>query len=134
MINRLRTKFLLNCKKSDIVPKFLRFRIPQNGCFNEKSVHDFQMKLLHQEITQSKGNQKDLEKKVEETRNSLKNQIEVLNREYLFHSVIWHTGKSKQKAKDNQEKVHNKKLKELAEQQDRPLFNVKNTVKILVKK
>ena len=50
LINRLRTKFLLNCKKSDIVPKFLRFRIPQNGCFNEKSVHDFQMKLLHQEI------------------------------------------------------------------------------------
>ena len=27
LINRLRTKFLLNCKKSDIVPKFLRFRI-----------------------------------------------------------------------------------------------------------
>ena len=86
--NRLRTKFLNDCKKSDIVPKFLKFRIPNNGAFNEKSVHEFQIKLLSQEIVKSKGDKKELEKRLDECRHNLKTQFEVENMSYLLPSII----------------------------------------------
>ena len=54
VINSLRTSFLYKCKNNDIIPSFLKFRIPNNGCFNQKSVHDFQLKLLKQEIVKAK--------------------------------------------------------------------------------
>lgn len=41
--NKLRIKFLETCKRSDIVPKFLKFRIPSNGCFRDETVHKFQI-------------------------------------------------------------------------------------------
>ena len=41
----MRIKFLEKCIKSDIIPRFLRFNIPNNGCFQQKEVHNFQKKL-----------------------------------------------------------------------------------------
>ena len=58
--NELRISFLESCKKSDIIPKFLKFRIPNNGAFNEDLVHKFQKKLLHLEILEAKENLKTL--------------------------------------------------------------------------
>ena len=51
----LRLKFLENCLKSDIIPKFLKFRVPNNGCFDDESVHDFQRRLLRKEIVSAKN-------------------------------------------------------------------------------
>ena len=45
-INIARIEFLENCRKSDIIPKFLKFRIPDNGCFDDKAVHELQKKTL----------------------------------------------------------------------------------------
>ena len=42
--NTLRLKYINECLKADIVPRFLKFRVPNNGCFDDKSVHDFQIK------------------------------------------------------------------------------------------
>ena len=42
----LRLKFLETCLKSDIIPKFLKFCIPNNGCFDARSVNDFQRRLF----------------------------------------------------------------------------------------
>ena len=42
----LRINFLENCLKANIVPRFLKFRIPANGCFDDKAVLDFQLRLL----------------------------------------------------------------------------------------
>ena len=50
----LRIRFLEKCSKADIIPKFLKFRIPNNGCFDDKSVHDFQKRLLRKEIISAK--------------------------------------------------------------------------------
>ena len=47
-----RVVFLGNCKKADIIPKFLKFRIPNNGCFDNDAVHAFQKKIT------TKGNSK----------------------------------------------------------------------------
>ena len=54
-IGNLRVKFFENCKKADIIPKFLKFRIPNNGCFEEKTVHEFQVQLLKKEILKAKS-------------------------------------------------------------------------------
>ena len=38
--HNLRKRFLENCDKADIVPIFLKFRIPNNGCFDDRYVRD----------------------------------------------------------------------------------------------
>ena len=58
--NSLRIKFLENCKRADLIPNFLKFRIPNNGCFDEKSIHDFQRQLLNKELLNAKQNLKSL--------------------------------------------------------------------------
>ena len=44
--NNLRLKFIDSCIKSDVIPRFLRFRVPRNGCFDDDSIHTFQKGLL----------------------------------------------------------------------------------------
>ena len=36
-----RVSFLKRCRDSDIIPKFLSFRVPSNGCFDDQTVHNF---------------------------------------------------------------------------------------------
>ena len=49
-----RIKFINQCRAADIIPRFLRFRIPDNGCFEPTVVHNFQRKLLNQEWKKAK--------------------------------------------------------------------------------
>ena len=58
--NLLRIDFLKNCKKAELIPKFLKFRIPNNGCFDDKAIHEFQKNLLNKEIIRAKENYKSL--------------------------------------------------------------------------
>ena len=109
----------------------LKFRIPNNECFVKKKVHDFQMKLLHQEIIESKGDRKELDKRLDESRKHLKQSLEGKNLRRLLPSIAWHTRYKSLKLKENQERNHNKKLTNLSIQQDRPLLNVGETVMIL---
>ena len=51
---QLRISFLEKCRESDIIPKFLQFKIPSNGCFDQTSVHNFQKGLLVKEIGRAK--------------------------------------------------------------------------------
>ena len=41
-----RLKFLRKCLINDLIPDFLKFRVPENGVFSDQAVHNFQMKLL----------------------------------------------------------------------------------------
>ena len=41
-----RILFLTSCLKNDLIPKFLNFRVPSNGCFDPTTVHNFQRRLL----------------------------------------------------------------------------------------
>ena len=66
--NKLRIAFLEDCKRADIIPRFLKFRIPNNGCFDQKSVHDFQRNLLRKEIISAKENLKHLNEHLIECR------------------------------------------------------------------
>ena len=69
--NRLRLKFLDSCKHADIIPRFLNFRIPNNGCFDKKSIHDFQCSLLRKEIISAKENQDKITNRLAEKRSEL---------------------------------------------------------------
>ena len=124
--NSLRIKFLENCKRADVIPRFLKFRIPNNGCFDERSVHDFQRKLLTKELQKAKYDLQLLHKNLEEKRRQL---IQVVPRKCL-PSVAVHTRNSRLRTRREQSSKHNRKLAILSEEQERPLFNVQNTVVI----
>ena len=48
-----RKKFLVDCLTNDLIPGFLQFRVPENGCFEETIVHNFQRRLLRKELAAS---------------------------------------------------------------------------------
>ena len=66
--NSLRIKFLENCKRADVIPKFLKFRIPNNGCFDDNSIHNFQKQLLNKELQRAKTDFQALNTTLEEKR------------------------------------------------------------------
>ena len=51
---RLRILFLEACLNNDVIPTFLRFRIPENGCFEPTIVHNFQRRLLKTELNKAR--------------------------------------------------------------------------------
>ena len=122
--NRLRIDFLEKCKRADIIPHFLRFRIPNNGCFNDKSIHDFQNTLLQKELIEAKSNLRDLSQNLETTRSVLRDKAPTK----CLPSIILHTRMHKRTLQRTVQQTHDKKLLTLSEEQNRPLFNVKNTV------
>ena len=68
----LRIKFLENCKHADLIPSFLKCRIPNKGCFDGKSVHEFQRQLLSKEVVRAKNYLKNQNTSLDEKRDKLK--------------------------------------------------------------
>ena len=122
--NSLRVKFLENCRQSDLIPRFLKFRIPNNGCFDEKSVHVFQKTILKKELAKARDNQLLCVQRVNDKRSVLLNAVP----RKLLPSVVVHTRKSRIDLRKQHHARHSKKLRNLAEEQERPLIGVKNTV------
>ena len=102
--NHLRVKFLENCKRADVIPKFLKFRIPNNGCFDEKSVRDFQRKLLNGEILKAKVDLKSLNNTLDEKRLILKE----VAPDKCLPSIVVHTRNTRITTRLEQMKTHNK--------------------------
>ena len=42
-------------KRSNLIPDFLKFRVPENGVFSDQAVHNFQLKLLRTETSRANG-------------------------------------------------------------------------------
>ena len=122
--NSQRVKFLTACFKADIIPRFLKFRIPNNGTFDQKSVFEFQKGLLRKELYRAKEDQKTRSTQVAEKRKEVQNKVPLK----LLPSVALHTRQSARGTRKEVKNIHQKKLLALSEQQERPLFNVKNTV------
>ena len=122
--NSLRIKFLENCKRADIIPKFLRFRVPNNGCFDDSSVHNFQKRLLNKELHRAKTDLRALGSTLEERRQ----QLRVVVPDKTLPSVVVHTRLSRRATRRQRTEVHSMKLATLSEEQERPLFQVCNTV------
>ena len=121
-----RIAFLERCRDSDIIPNFLNFRIPNNGCFEDQSVHDFQRRLLHKEINKAKRDLKCYEQSVNSKRNNL---IQSVPNKCL-PSVIFHSRHARKTNRQCVKLRHTKKLSVLSQRQNKPLFNVKNTIRV----
>ena len=67
-----RFSFMTSCLENDLIPKFLNFRVPSNGCFEPTTVHNFQRRLLRKEIAWAKEHQKELTEPLEVTRAKLR--------------------------------------------------------------
>lgn len=122
--NTQRINFLSSCFRADIIPRFLRFRIPNNGTFDQKSVFEFQKGLLRKELYRAKQDQLTLQNKLCEKRKEIQTRIN----ERLLPSVALYSRQSAREARKDVKNIHRKKLLALSEEQERPLFNVKNTV------
>ena len=122
--NNLRIKFIENCKRAGVIPRFLKFRIPNNGCFDEKSVHTFQQRLLNKELTRAKDNLRIIKLQLTEKRDALRKAAPIK----CIPSIVIHTRLMRHKTRCEQKRTHDRKLSNLSEEQERPLFNVKNTV------
>ena len=117
-------KFLVNCTKADLIPKFLKFRIPNNGCFDEQSVHDFQKKLLRKELFKAKDDLKTARGKVEKSRTMLRYSVPTK----CLPSIVLYTRKKIKEFREIHKHKHEKKLTSLSLEQERPLFNIRNSV------
>ena len=120
----LRISFLEKCRNSDIIPKFLNFRVPNNGCFVDSSVKDFQRRLLHREIGKAKTTLNECIARVDEKRSSLKARLPGK----CISSVVFHSKRDRRVNKQTVSAKHEKKLINLSLDQEKPLFNVSNTV------
>ena len=111
--NILRVKFLDNCKRADVIPRFLKFRIPSNGCFDEKSIHTFQKTLLNKELQKAKTTTQTLTTTLNERRQQLRSVVP----EKALPSVILYTRITRHNTRMQQDEVHNRKLAVLSEEQ-----------------
>ena len=121
-----RIAFLQKCKHSDIIPSFLKFRIPNNGCFDDGSVHEFQRKLLQKELIQAKKNYKELMSHLNEKREILKSKLP----QKCVASVVVYSRIFRWSVRKKVKQIHDKKLTALAVEQSKPLFKVNNTVRL----
>ena len=78
--SKCRIDFLKKCIQTDIIPAFLKFRVPHNGCFEPAVVHNFQQRLLKGELNKANVTLYEHERKVNDTREKL--------RQILCHTLI----------------------------------------------
>ena len=97
-----RIQFIEQCIQADIIPRFLKFRIPENGCFEPIVVHNFQRNLLKNELSKAKKTQVTQMNVIETKRSVLRDVVPVK----LIPSIA------------------------LSRERQRPLFDVHDTVRI----
>ena len=94
-----------NCKASDIIPKFLNFRIPQNGCFDNSTVHTFQKSLLNKELIKAKEDLQNVQCKLELKRSALRDRVPVK----CIPSIVLYTRLYRRDVRKRQAIIHNQK-------------------------
>ena len=97
---RNRTRFLKKCLENDLIPKFLAFRVPENGCFENSVVHNFQKRLLRREVAKANEAQESRAQELELARNTSKG----LLLEWLVPSVVLHTRRAVRLSSDTTRK------------------------------
>ena len=121
-----RIDFIEKCIQADIIPRFLKFRIPENGCFEPRVVHNFQRNLLKAELAKARKQKETHVNVIETKRTLLRNKVQPK----FIHSIIFHTRNSVNQTKHDVQNTHSKKLSALSKEQQRPLFDVHDTIKI----
>ena len=119
-------QFIENFRSADVIPKFLKFRIPNNGCFQRTAIHNFQRKLLKQELFKAKKTLAEHKLKVKERRDILKGFL----LQKLLPSVLFFTRVTVFNTQKNDKATYTKKLENLSKEQGHSLFNLQDAVKL----
>ena len=112
-----RLKFLRKCLKNDLIPDFLKFRVPENGVFSDQAVHNFQLKLLRTETSRANEDRKRYEEMLRKARSLVQKEIDKQWWASIFRFVRRQVEASLKTTSEN----HRKKLEKLSERQDKPL-------------
>ena len=123
----LRISFLEQCRDSEITPKFLKFRIPNNGVFDDSSVHNFQRGLLHKEIGKARTALTQCITRLDQSRHCITQKLP----SRCVPSAVIYSRIDRVAHRKATSATHEKKLKNLSLLQEKPLFNVENTVKVI---
>ena len=116
---KYRLDFLKNCNNNEIIPDFLRFRIPKNEVFSGQAVHSFQLKLLRKEISHAEQGCRLFEEKFGDDRGIFRKKIE----KKLLPSIVYSIRIEMRDHSELISKRLNDKLAKLSERQDKPLWN-----------
>ena len=122
-----RAKFLINCMQYSLIPNFLRFKIPENGVFNDEAVKQFQRRLLKLEISKTHKHLKDLENEIAKHRQLVQDRIPMVLWGPLVSVLHFDHITEGLKLDD----THKNKLLQLSEHFDRPIKDYYDNVKIL---
>ena len=110
---KCRILFLESCLQADIIPKFLKFRIPSNGCFEPTVVHNFQRRLLKQELSKAKETVLQHDTSLDAKRSALQQSI----LETLIPSVVAYTRMAVHSTRKEVTTMQQKKLDNLSREQ-----------------
>ena len=110
-----------------MIPNFLRFRIPANGCFEPTIVHNFQRRLLRGQLLSAEYALKQATRRLTETHSDV---LKSCPRSLLPSVVLRCRTQLGTSTRTLREK-HQAKLALLAERQEKPLRGVHDTVRVL---
>ena len=125
--NLLRIDFIESCRQADIIPRFLRFRIPNNGCFEPSVVLNFQRRLPKEELLKARKLATSHKNAVDEHLATLRNCVD----ERWLPSILLHIRYAVAREKAKVSATHQQKLSMLSKEQSRPLFGLHDTVKVV---
>ena len=124
MSNIARVQFLKQCLDNRLIPRFLPFKVPSDGTFNDKAVHSFQLKLLRNELSRASKSKIHHEA---ELKNCLSLPVNSFPDAMLLSSSNF-TRKDGREFFHKLKHKHEKKLLELSHAQERLLRSVNRTV------
>ena len=97
MSNIIRVQFLKQCLDNRLIPRFLQFKFPNYGTFNDKAVHFFQLKFMRNELSRATKSKNFHEDELKDCRSLLMNSfsdamlfLSVFTRKHgweLFHQL-----------------------------------------------
>ena len=112
-----RLKFLRKCLKNDLIPDFLKFRVPENEVFSDQAVHNFQLKLLRTETSRANEDRKRYEEMLRKARSLVQKEID----KQWWASIFGFVRRQVESSLNTTSENHRKKLEKLSERQDKPL-------------
>ena len=101
----------------DILPDFLRFRVPDNGVFLDQAMHSFQLRLLRSELSQANADRAKASGNLVKAREVVRSVID----QKSWPSVIFYLNRRARCSVNYLISRHKRKLEKLPERQDRSL-------------
>ena len=102
----LDVEFLQICMDNKMIPKFLRFKVPNSALKNSKAYRDCQIKLLKQELTSKKSARRTVETQLKKLKDGLVRRMSLVDYTHIISLFL----RSNDATLTKRQEVHKKKL------------------------